>query len=283
MQHGSVADRSQRHVANVLERPPCVVVRARIVGTVVLFAEVALRELSVRLIETHHIVAGRDGRTARLERAIGALHLDALQPEQVHEIGGLNGSRLIRGDDERIRPILPPAVFDSAHALAIELIEIAMPVAGHVIQRDEQRRLLIVDVVADAPAYAVDRRVRPEPFDRRLTVGQLHGMAFGATGGVRLVEAADRVVAVRHPEHVVRRPAVVEIVRPDAGQPATRERRDFLEGELVPLADDDGVELAIVGPGPGGRIEERHRLVQNVQHGGMPGEERLQHRPGQHL
>src|SRR5437899_8462666 len=225
MQHGSVADRSQRHVANVLERPPRVVVRARIVGTVVLFAEVALRERSVRLIETHHIVAGRDVRTARLERAIGALHLDALQPEQVHEIGGLNGSGLIRGEDERILAILPPAVFYSAHALAIELIEIALTVAGHVIQRDEQRRLLIVDVVADAPAYAVDRRVWPEPFDRRLTVGQLHGMAFGATGGVRLVEAAERGVTVRPPEGGVRRPAGVERGRPGVGEPARRARR----------------------------------------------------------
>ena len=69
-------------------------------------------------------------------------------------------------------------------------------------------------------------------------------------------------MAVRYPEHVIRSPAVVEIVRPDARQAATRERGDFLECELVPLADHNGVELAIIGPRTGRRIEKRHRLVQ---------------------
>ena len=158
-----------------------------------------------------------------------------------------------------------------------------MAIARHVVQRDEQRGLLVVDVVANAPPHPVERRIGAEPFDGSLAVGQLDGMAVGTARRIRLVEPADRVVAVRDPEHVVGRPAVVEIVRPDAGQAATGQCRDLLERELIPFADDDRVELAIVGARTGGRIEERHRLVQIVQHRGVPIKERLHHRPGEDL
>ena len=246
MQHRCVVDRTQRDIANVLQRPPGIVVRRWIVRPVVLFAEVALRERPIRLIERHDVVTRRDVRTAGLERLIRASHLDSVKAEQVHEIRRLDRPRLARGNDERVRSVLGVPPLHSPHTLAIELVQIAMPIARHVVQRDEQSRLLVIDVVANAPPHAVERRVGPEPFDRGLTIGKLHGVTVGSARGVRLVESADRVVPVCHPEHVVGSPAVVEIMGPHAGEPATRQRRDLLERELVPLADDDGVELPVV-------------------------------------
>jgi len=51
-----------------------------------------------------------------------------------------------------------------------------------------------------------------------------------------LVETADRVMAHRGPKHVIRRPAVVEAVRPDANHAARGEFFHFVTGHLLPLA-----------------------------------------------
>ena len=90
-------------------------------------------------------------------------------------------------------------------------------------------------------------------------------------------------MAVCDPEHVVRRPPVVEVVRPYAREAALGQLGDLLEGELVPFRDHDRIELAVVRAGAGGRIEKRNRLVQVVQDGGVPGEEGVHHGAGQHL
>ena len=283
VEYRGIGDRTQCDIAHVLQRPAGVVIRRRVVRAVVLLTEVALRERAVGLVERNDVVTRRDVDPTSRERLVRAPYLDAMEPEQVDEIRRLDRPRLVRRNLKRVRPLLRAAMLDRAHSFAIELVQIPMPSARHVVQRDEQGGLLVIDVVADTPPHAVQRGIRPEPFDRRLTVRKLYRMAVGSARRVRLVEAPDRVVAVRDPEHVVRRPPVIEIMRPDAGQTPTRERRDFLEGELVPLADHDGIQLAVVRSRARRRIEERHRLVQVVQHGGMPREERLHHGPGQHL
>ena len=93
------------------------------------------------------------------------MHLEAVEAEQVDEIRGLDRTRLVRRNVKRVRTFFRAAALHGAHALAIKLIEIAVTVARHVVQRDQQRRLLVVDVVADAPAHAVDRRIGAEPLD----------------------------------------------------------------------------------------------------------------------
>ena len=81
-----------------------------------------------------------------------------------------------------------------------------------------------------------------------------------------LVEAADGVVAVGGVEHVVRRPAIVESVRPDARHAALGHLLDFDVGHLLPLVDHDRIEPRVVRAHAGRRVEERHRFVQIVQH-----------------
>ena len=78
-------------------------------------------------------------------------------------------------------------------------------------------------------------------------------------------------------QHVVRRPAVVEAVRPHAGQAALRELVDLLIGERVPLVDHDRVELVVVRAGAGARVQERHRLVQVVHDRRVPVQKAVHH------
>ena len=165
MQHRRIADRMQRDVAQVLQRPTGVVVRWRVVRPVVLFAEIALRERSVGLVEQDDVIARCDVDASGLERLIGAPHLHAVEAQQIDEARRLDRPCLVRGDMERVGPVLRPPALDGAYTLAIELIEVAMAVPRHVVQRDEQRRLLVIDVIANAPPHPIERRVGPEPFD----------------------------------------------------------------------------------------------------------------------
>ena len=68
----------------------------------------------------------------------------------------------------------------------------------------------------------------------------------GAAVAEGLVEAADRVVTVRDVEHVVRRPAVVEAVGPNARHAALRHLFDFVIGQQLPLIDDERIEPGVV-------------------------------------
>ena len=93
-----------------------------------------------------------------------------------------------------------------------------------------------------------------------------------------LVEAADRVVAVRDEEHVVRHPAVVEPVGPDAGDAALGHLHHVVLRERPPLGDDDRIDVVVVGPGAGRRIQVGLRLVQIVDDRRVPLERFLRHR-----
>ena len=66
-------------------------------------------------------------------------------------------------------------------------------------------------------------------------VGQLALASVGPAVAERLVEAADRVVAVGDVEHVVGGPAVVKPVGPDPGHAAPGHPLDLVVGELLPL------------------------------------------------
>jgi hypothetical protein len=144
------------------------------------------------------------------------------------------------------------------------------PVVRDLVQRDQQRALLQVHVVADRPDH-----LRSGVFGRchcRSTF--VEQVVRRVARALRLVEATDRVAHVRDPEHVVRRPAVVEVVRVDAGHAERRHVGDFLVGQPVPLVDHDRVEPRVVRAAAGRRVQVRRGLVQVVQHRRVPVEER---------
>src|SRR5687768_17812630 len=95
---------------------------------------------------------------------------------------------------------------------------------GHVSQRDERTRLLIVDVAANAPLDAVYRRIRAVPAPFRAGRRQPDRVTVGAAGCVCLVKSADRVVKIGDREKsIVGCPPVVKPVSPHAWKAARSE------------------------------------------------------------
>jgi hypothetical protein len=103
---------------------------------------------------------------------------------------------------------------------------------------------------------------------------------------VRLVEAADGVAVVQREHHVARVPAVEEVVRPDARHAERRQPRHLVVRDPLPLVARDGVDVRVVRAGPGGDVQERHRLVQIDADGVAPLVEQVHHllrQPQRHL
>src|SRR6267378_2404102 len=211
----------QRDVAHVLQRPTGVVVRLRIVWPVVLFAEIALGERPVWLVEEHHVVPRRDVDTAGLERLIGAPNLHALEPEQVDEIGRLDRPRLTSRDVERVRPVFRAPALDGAHALAVELIEIAVPVALNYMARNGHRYL---DQFYRKGVRAIERgRAKDGPNAFHIPASQ-----------ARAVEAANLVNLLRFHGIEVRR----------ADKPFKAGDADIAAGDYIVLLDQPYGPLA---------------------------------------
>jgi hypothetical protein len=145
-----------------------------------------------------------------------------------------------------------------------------------VVQRKEKRRLLNVGVVSRPPLDLRQRRIRTEPFLARHGRPGPHFIRIGPVA-LHLVEPADRIVAVRDEEHVVRHPAVVEPVGPHARHAALGHLHHVVLGERPPLAHHDRIDVVVVRSGTGRRIEIRLRLVQIVDDGRMPFERLLRH------
>src|SRR5688500_14286873 len=128
---------------------------------------------------------------------------------------------------------------------------------GYVSQRDERSGLLVVDVAANAPFDAVDRRIRAIPSPLRAGRWQSDGVTVRAARRIGLVESADRVMKIGDCEKsVVWRPPVVKAVSPHTWKSAASELVDLGVREHVPLVHDDGIVLLIVRAGTGAGIQE---------------------------
>ena len=189
---------------------------------------------------------------------------------------------LLLGDHDGVR-LLGRALPDRVHAPAPEVVQHLRAVAGGVLECREDAGLHVVGVVAQRPLELLRRRHHPVPVrlgDRAAGPAVALGVdrALDGLGGrvaERLVAAADPVVVDRHRVLVDLREALAEAVGPHAGQAHRGERRDLLERDRVPLAEDARVEVRVVGPGAGPDRQERHRLVQVVDHERQPAHRRV--------
>ena len=116
------------------------------------------------------------------------------------------------------------------------------------VEREQDARLLDVRVVArpplDRPAAAgSDGTTRGSSPSAPARTRRIRAVAL------HLVEPADRVVPVRNEEHVVRRPAVVEPVRPHAGTPRLVISMHVVLREHPPLVHGDRSIGFVVGTG----------------------------------
>ena len=216
-EHCGICDLERGDVPQQIHRPAGIVVRLWITRLEALQRQHRARELRVRLVETHDPVADFNlhGILARLERERlrGFVHFGALRTEQIHHFGRFCRTPLSAWHHERVRR-RPNTASDRALSLGDGVLQISLAIVGDVAQCDEHTGLLVVHVAADAPFHTVDRRIGAIPLHRcgggwkRDTVD-----AIGAARRVRLIEAADGVVQVGNRQAVVRRPAIVELIR----------------------------------------------------------------------
>ncbi len=197
------------------------------------------------------------------------MHLEALLEQQRHQLLGRQGTPALTRYDPGVRRFALAAL-QRAHAAQIEVLHELRTVVGHVLEGNEHATLHVVGVVAQRPDRLLQRRIGPIPLSRSHGGAQLTLFRIGAAVPQRLVEAADAVARVGDPHQVVRRPAGVEGVGPDAGHAALGQLGDLLVGQVVPLVDGQRIELLVVRPRPGRDVEVVARLVQVVHHGGLP-------------
>jgi hypothetical protein len=278
-QHTLVLDRLDHQVAHVLERPAGVVVRPRIGRRVVLDREIHVRNRAIRLIAANDVIARFHVDVAGLERSCGKVEFQPLPPQLVDCFRRIRFS-FLPGRNYPAVDGTELAFVRGTLVLQPVILEIGLLVFRDVVERDQDRRLLDVGVVARPPLDRRQRRIRAEPLTAR------HRLCCGDRAVVRaiahdLVEPADGVVRVRDEEHVVRHPAVVEPVGPHAGHAALGHLHHFGLREHPPFVDRDRIDLFVVRPRAGRRIQVGLRFVQVVHDRRLPLEERLRHVPGE--
>ena len=212
VEDGDVVDADGLDVVERPERPADVVVRPGVVDVEVLAVEHHVGHARIGLVHADDVAPGRVFGVLDLEGLVGPMDLDALGLELAQEPGRLAGARVVAGEDVG-RGALGPGLGHGALALEVEVLQELVLERRDVVHADEDAALLEVDVVADGPERRAQGRVGPVPGPvarGRDDPGRAVARALG------LVEAADGVVAVGRVEGVVRGPAVVEGVGPDA-------------------------------------------------------------------
>ena len=264
-ERGGVAQFAHHDIARVLEGPAGVVVRRRILRREALDRHVDVRHRAVWLVAADDPVAGLHVDRPALEGARGGVKLHALRHQVVHQRGGVRLPALGGGDDPAVhRTVLP--LRHGALVLEPVILEEELAIPRGAVEREEQRRLLDVHVVARTPGDVPRRGIRAIPLPALSTA---HRRGVGPVA-LHLVEAARRVMHVGHEEHVIRGPPVVEPVGPYAGHAALGQFDHVRLGQDPPLVHGDGVDALVVRARARRRVEQRGRLVQVVQDRRLP-------------
>ena len=139
--------------------------------------------------------------------------------------------------------------------------------------------LVVVDVVTRRPREALlrRRRQRPVPLDGRTFAGLLGDQRLGGAVAEGLVAAAVRVVVGRDRIQVQVREIVAEVPGPNARHAERGQRLHLVEAELQTLGVRDRIDVLVDRTGAVPRHQQRHALVQVVNHLRVPAEEHAEH------
>ena len=265
-----VGGRRDHQVAHVLERPARVVVRTRVARGVALDREINVGHGAERLVAADDVVTRLHVHSAHLERVGGLVKLHALVEQVVHGAGHVALAALRGGNHPAIRGTIG-ATRNGALVLDPVVVEEHLAILARARQGKEHSRLLDVGVVARAPRHNRRRGIGAEPL---ATLVHAHRARVGPVA-LHFVKATDRIVPVRHEEHVVRHPSVIETIRPHSRHAALGHLQHVVLGEHPPLVDRDGVELLVVRARAGRCVQQGLRFVEVVQNGGVPLEAEL--------
>ncbi len=263
MQHGLFSHPNRFDIAQSAERPTRVVVRPRIVHVVILCVEQHVSHARVGLIHPDNVRARRKLLIFDADLFIRLVNFDSHQPQQIHHIGCFYNAGLIGRHHPRGRTFVR-GLGDGAFALQIKVLQKAILVVRNKVHRQQNRGFLHVDVVAQRPFHTRLGRIRPEPIALRFRPDRaIESVRNTVAKG--LVKAANRIVSIGDIEHVIRRPTIIEAMRPHAGHTSLGHLFNLVIGQQVPLVDDDGIKPGVVRAGAGRGVKKRHRLVQVVQ------------------
>ena len=262
-------DRRQMIVGRQL--PGNVVVGLAAVLGVVLGRQQVYRVVAVRLVESHDVGACREPAFLEGEVRRRTVHLDALRQQSRNELRNARRVTLPIGNQEREWRFIEAAVV-GMQRLEIVIPQQALRLLRAVIERREHRGLVVVDVVARRPGKALRlrRRQGPIPLDAALVSRLLGDEGLGGAIAVGLVAATIGVVIGRDCIQVQVRKVVAEIPGPHARHAERRQRLHFMEAQLEAFGVGEWIDMLVDGAGAIPGHQQRHTLVQVVDHLWMP-------------
>jgi hypothetical protein len=234
--------------------------------------------VAVRLVEPHHVRARRKHAFPEAEGRGRAPYLDALCKEPRDELRHACRIALPVGNQEAEGRVLESAGV-GVQALEVVVVQQLRRLLRHVIESREQRRLVVVDVVARRPEKAplLRRGQRSVPFDRGVLTGLLRDEGLGGAVAEGLVAAAIRVVIGRDGIEIEMSEVVAEVPGPHARHAESGERLHLVEAQLQTLVVGERVDVLVDRPGAVPGHEQRHALVHVVDHLRMPGPHHAEH------
>ena len=265
----------------------------RILRRPVLAVEQGVDDARIRLVHAHDVAAGGEGprpglflvvalfRQGHGDRCAGAADLRMLKLQDAQQLGARAAAPVVGREHVGGRAGLL-RFLDRALALQVEVLQELLAVAGKVGQRGEQAGLLVIVVVALRPQHGRQRRIRLVP-GALVFLGLEDALdGVGAGVAVGLVQAADAVVHRGDEHQVAGTPRVEVAVGEHAGHAEPGHLLHVVPAQLLPLAGEDGVDPCVVRTvAHGVVVQERHRLVQVVQHLRMPADEGVGHVAGE--
>src|SRR6266513_207195 len=168
------------------------------------------------------------------------------------------------------------------HGLEIEIPQQALRLLRAFIQRRQHRGLVVIDVVARRPAEGLllRRRQGTIPLDAALLAGLFGNERFRGAVAEGLVAAAVGVVVGRDRIQVQMREVIAEVPGPYTRHPERGQCLNFMEAQLEAFSVSERIDIVVDRPGAIPGHQQRHALVQIVDHLRMPLTEHAEHRLG---
>src|SRR6266480_3295306 len=168
------------------------------------------------------------------------------------------------------------------HGLEIEIPQQTLRLLRAFIQRRQHRGLVVIDVVARRPAEGLllRRRQGTIPLDAALLAGLFGNERFRGAVAEGLVAAAVGVVVGRDRIQVQMREVIAEVPGPYTRHPECGQCLNFMEAQLEAFGVSERIDILVDRPGAIPGHQQRHALVQIVDHLRMPLTEHAEHRLG---
>ena len=209
---------------------------------------------AIWLIHTHDNAANRELVFVQSKLFCKLMHLYLVRLQHSNQAICSYGILLLQRNNPGIWRFVI-AGYDSVFTLGPEVFQDLVGMVSGEFERNQNTALHKVVVVTQAPldfrgwGYGAVPLPRCPPGARVSTGADFPLVCVGTGITERLVETADGVVGVGHPEKVAGVPAGIETPGPDAGHSVTGQLRYFVEREPLPFGNRDRIDGGVIGAG----------------------------------